>query len=114
MPTFSAAGYMGMLAATVASIFKSVGDYFTAARFSEAPVPPVHAINRGIFTEGFASIISGLMGAGHATTSYSGNIGIIGITKVSVLKNASSRNRVYGITEFFFSVINNCASFLFC
>lgn len=66
MPTFSAAGYMGMLAATVASIFESVGDYFTAARFSEAPVPPVHAINRGIFIEGFASIISGLMGAGHA------------------------------------------------
>lgn len=83
MPTFSAAGYMGMLAATVASIFESVGDYFAAARFSEAPVPPFHAINRGIFIEGFASIISGLMGSGHATTSYSGNIGIIGITKIA-------------------------------
>lgn len=85
MPTFSAAGYMGMLAATLSSIFESVGDYFAASRFSEAPVPPPHAINRGIFIEGFASIISGLMGAGHATTSYSGNIGIIGITKVSIL-----------------------------
>lgn len=83
MPTFSAAGYMGMLAATLSSIFESVGDYFAASRFSEAPVPPPHAINRGIFIEGFASIISGLMGAGHATTSYSGNIGIIGITKIA-------------------------------
>lgn len=83
MPTFSAAGYMGMLAATLSSIFESVGDYFAASRFSEAPVPPPHAINRGIFIEGFASIISGLMGTGHATTSYSGNIGMIGITKIA-------------------------------
>ena len=82
MPTFSAAGYMGMLAATLSSIFESVGDYFAAARFSEAQNPPAHAINRGIVIEGVCSIISGVMGAGHATTSYSGNIGIIGITKV--------------------------------
>nr|XP_022290097.1 solute carrier family 23 member 2-like isoform X1 [Crassostrea virginica] len=82
MPTFSAARYMGMLAATLSSIFESVGDYFAAARFSEAPNPPAHAINRGIAIEGVCSIISGVMGAGHATTSYSGNIGIIGITKV--------------------------------
>nr|XP_022290099.1 solute carrier family 23 member 2-like isoform X1 [Crassostrea virginica] len=82
MPTFSAAGYMGMLAATLSSIFESVGDYFAAARFSEAQNPPAHAINRGIAIEGVCSIISGVMGAGHATTSYSGNIGIIGITKI--------------------------------
>ena len=83
MPTFSAAGYMGMLAATLVSIFESLGDYFAAARFSEAPNPPAHAINRGIAIEGVCSIISGVMGAGHAMTSYSSNIGIIGITKVS-------------------------------
>jgi nucleobase transporter 1/2 len=35
--------------------------------------------------EGFASIISGMVGAGHGTTSYSHNIGAIGITKVSTL-----------------------------
>ena len=64
MPTFSAAGYMGMLAATLSSIFESVGDYFAAARFSEAPNPPAHAINRGIAIEGVCSIISGVMGAG--------------------------------------------------
>ncbi|XP_062567788.1 solute carrier family 23 member 2-like [Saccostrea cucullata] len=83
MPTFSIAGYMGMLAATISSIFESVGDYFAAARMSEAAPPPVHAINRGISIEGVSSIVSGIMGAGHATTSYSSNIGIIGITKIA-------------------------------
>jgi nucleobase transporter 1/2 len=79
---------MGMMAATVCSIFESVGDYFAAARLSGAPLPPAHAINRGITLEGVSSIISGLVGAGHATTSYSENIAIIAITKVSAQKIA--------------------------
>ena len=83
-PTFSAAGYVGMLAATLSSIMESIGDYFACARISGAGMPPSHALNRGIAMEGFASIISGMVGAGHATTSYSGNIGVIGITKVSI------------------------------
>jgi hypothetical protein len=74
---------MGMMSATASSMFESVGDYFAAARLSGAPLPPAHAINRGIALEGVSSIFSGLAGAGHATTSYSGNIGIIGITKVT-------------------------------
>ncbi|XP_061180524.1 solute carrier family 23 member 2-like [Saccostrea echinata] len=83
MPTFSAAGYVGMLAATLSSVIESIGDYFACARLSGAQPPPIHALNRGIATEGFSSIISGMVGAGHATTSYSGNIGAIGITKVA-------------------------------
>lgn len=82
MPTFSVAGYVGMLAATFASIVESMGDYFATARICEVAPPPTHALNRGIAMEGFGSIISGLVGAGHATTSYSGNIGAIGITRV--------------------------------
>ncbi|XP_022311362.1 solute carrier family 23 member 2-like isoform X1 [Crassostrea virginica] len=83
IPTISVAGFAGMLAATISSIIESVGDYFAAARLSNAEAPPPHAVNRGIATEGFASIISGMVGAGHPTTSYSGNIGAIGITKVA-------------------------------
>ncbi|XP_061192833.1 solute carrier family 23 member 2-like [Saccostrea echinata] len=83
IPTASVAGFAGMLAATISSIIESVGDYFAAARLSNAEAPPPHAVNRGIATEGFASIISGMVGAGHPTTSYSGNIGAIGITKVA-------------------------------
>ncbi|XP_060587640.1 solute carrier family 23 member 2-like [Ruditapes philippinarum] len=82
-PTVSAAGYVAFLAATIASIIESVGDYYAAARISGAPPPPPHAINRGIAMEGLSSIVSGLVGAGHGTTSYSGNIGAIGITKVA-------------------------------
>ncbi|XP_048744998.2 solute carrier family 23 member 2-like isoform X1 [Ostrea edulis] len=83
MPTVSAAGFAGMLAATISSVIESVGDYFAAARLSNAEAPPPHAVNRGIAIEGFSSIISGMVGAGHPTTSYSGNIGAIGITKVA-------------------------------
>ncbi|KAL5021812.1 hypothetical protein ScPMuIL_000967 [Solemya velum] len=81
-PTFSAAGYVGMLAATLSSIIESIGDYFASARISGAPPPPPSALNRGIAIEGASSIISGLVGAGHGTTSYSENIGEIAITKV--------------------------------
>ncbi|XP_063434881.1 solute carrier family 23 member 2-like isoform X2 [Mytilus trossulus] len=83
IPTVSAAGFVGMLGATLSSVIESIGDYFAAARISNASPPPPHAINRGIAAEGFSSIISGMVGAGHATTSYSGNIGAIGITKVA-------------------------------
>ncbi|KAK3601384.1 hypothetical protein CHS0354_037699 [Potamilus streckersoni] len=80
-PTVSAAGYVAFLPATLSSIIKSIGDYFAAASISYAPPPPAHAVNRGIAMEGFCSILSGMVGAAHATTSYSGNIGAIGITK---------------------------------
>ena len=85
IPTVSAAGFVGMLGATISSVIESTGDYFAAARISCANPPPAHALNRGIAIEGFSSIISGLVGAGHATTSYSGNVGAIGITRVSSL-----------------------------
>lgn len=75
---------MAYLAATLSSIIESVGDYYACARISGAPPPPPHAVNRGIAMEGLASIFSGLVGASHATTSYSSNIGAIGITKVKL------------------------------
>ena len=86
MPTASAGGYVAFLAATLSSIVESVGDYYAAARISGAPPPPPHAVNRGIAMEGLASIFSGLVGSGHGTTSYSGNIGAIGITKVHTIR----------------------------
>lgn len=47
LPTFSAAGVLGMLAGVIAGIFESVGDYYACARTSSAPPPPPHAVNRG-------------------------------------------------------------------
>ncbi|XP_048746232.2 solute carrier family 23 member 2-like isoform X2 [Ostrea edulis] len=83
MPTLSAASYMGMLAATLTSIIESVGDYYACARISGESPPPAHAVNRGIAIEGFGSLISGAVGSGGATTSYSQNVGAIGFTKIA-------------------------------
>ena len=37
----------------------------------------------GVLVEGFGCILAGLWGTGSGTTSYSENVGAIGITKVS-------------------------------
>ena len=74
-----------MLAGVLASIIESVGDYYACARLSGAPPPPKHAINRGIGMEGIGCLLTGAFGSGNGTTSYSQNIGAIGITKVDEL-----------------------------
>ena len=79
-----------MLAGVLASMIESVGDYYAAARLSGAPPPPTHAINRGIGMEGIACILAGAWGSGNGTTSYSENIGALGITKVGLLKGTCS------------------------
>ena len=86
IPTVSAAGVFGMLAGVLASAIESVGDYYACARLSGASPPPIHAVNRGIGTEGLGCIIAGLWGTGNGTTSYSENIGAIGVTKVRNVK----------------------------
>lgn len=82
MPQFKLGAFVGLLSATIASVIESVGDYHAAARICGVPPPPSHAVNRGILTEGLGSLLAGVLGAGHGTTSYSNCIGIIGITKV--------------------------------
>ncbi|XP_006866196.1 PREDICTED: solute carrier family 23 member 1 isoform X2 [Chrysochloris asiatica] len=82
LPTVTAAAVLGMFSATLAGIIESIGDYYACARLAGAPPPPVHAINRGIFTEGICCIIAGLFGTGNGSTSSSPNIGVLGITKV--------------------------------
>ena len=64
------------------SIIDSIADYYACARMCHVPPPPVHAVNRGIMIEGLMSVVSGFYGTGHGTTTYGGNIGCIGITKV--------------------------------
>ncbi|KAM9695637.1 solute carrier family 23 member 1 isoform 1-T4 [Trichechus inunguis] len=82
LPTVTAAAVLGMFSATLTGIIESIGDYYACARLAGAPPPPVHAINRGIFTEGICCIIAGLLGTGNGSTSSSPNIGVLGITKV--------------------------------
>ncbi|XP_070531836.1 solute carrier family 23 member 1-like [Ptychodera flava] len=73
---------LGMFCGILASIVESVGDYHACARFSGAPPPPPHAVNRGICMEGFCCFLAGIWGSGLGPTSYSENIGAIAITKV--------------------------------
>ncbi|XP_014674568.1 PREDICTED: solute carrier family 23 member 2-like [Priapulus caudatus] len=82
LPTVSTAGVIGLLAGFMSSIVESVGDYYACARLAGAPPPPSHAINRGMFMEGLGCMIDGVWGSASGTTSYSENIGAIGITKV--------------------------------
>ena len=48
LPTFSLPGFVGLTAGILTSVVESVGDYYACARLSGAPVPPTHAINRGM------------------------------------------------------------------
>ena len=82
-PGFTLSAFISFMIATLTSIIDSIGDYYACARVCNLPPPPDHAMNRGIMVEGFSSLLAGSMGAGHATSTYGGNIGAIGITKVS-------------------------------
>ncbi|MEE2887147.1 MAG: solute carrier family 23 protein [Planctomycetota bacterium] len=81
-PQFGLAATVGMLAGFVASIVESVGDYYASARMSGAPVPTRQTVNRGIGIEGIGCLIAGIFGTSNGTTSYSENIGAIGLTRV--------------------------------
>ncbi len=82
VPQFTLAAFVGMLAGYVASIVESVGDYYACARLSGAKVPTSRTINRGIGMEGIGCLVAGIFGTGNGTTSYSENIGAIGLTRV--------------------------------
>ncbi|XP_076965440.1 solute carrier family 23 member 2-like isoform X4 [Callospermophilus lateralis] len=81
-PTISLAGVFGIIAGVVSSMVESVGDYYACARLVGAPPPPKHAINRGIGIEGLGCLLAGAWGTGNGTTSFSENVGALGITKV--------------------------------
>jgi len=87
MPDWSSAtlwaGAVGMLAGYLASMIESIGDYYACARISEAPVPTGKMISRGLGAEGLGCLIAGILQTGNGTTSYSENIGSIGLTKVA-------------------------------
>ncbi|MFT7462329.1 MAG: nucleobase transporter 1/2 [Pseudohongiellaceae bacterium] len=81
-PVFGAAAIVGMLAGYMASVVESVGDYYACARLAGAPPPTAKLVSRGIGMEGVGCLIAGIFGTGNGTTSYSENIGAIGLTRV--------------------------------
>ncbi len=77
------AGVFGMLAGYLASMIESIGDYYACARISEAPVPTGKMISRGLGAEGLGCLIAGILQTCNGTTTYSENIGSIGLTRVA-------------------------------
>ena len=82
VPIFGLAAFVGMLAGYLASIVESVGDYYACARLAGAPVPTRKLVSKGLVMEGIGCLVAGLIGTGNGTTSYSENIGAIGLTRV--------------------------------
>lgn len=110
LPTVSVAGFIGMFAGVVASIVESVGDYHACALISNAPPPPVHAINRGIGMEGIGCVAAGLWGASCGYTSLSNNISAISLTKVASRVTAYFAAGLYVLSGIIFKFNALCAA----
>lgn len=81
MPKFHAGFILATLAAYLASMIESFGDYHACSYMAGGGDPTPKQISRGIGCEGVGCLISGLLG-GFSSTSYSENIGLVGLTRV--------------------------------
>ncbi|WP_436901595.1 uracil-xanthine permease family protein [Halovenus halobia] len=82
-PQFTSSFVIGIFAGVLASMVESFGDYYAVARISEEKAPNSQRINHGLAMEGVGNVFAGIMGTGNGSTSYSENIGAIGITGVA-------------------------------
>lgn len=81
-PLFDLGFFFAVLAAYIASMIESFGDYHAISRIATGHDPSTKQINRGIGAEGIGCFFTGLLG-GFSSTSYSENIGLVGLTKVA-------------------------------
>ncbi|MEX2504091.1 MAG: solute carrier family 23 protein [Egicoccus sp.] len=81
-PIFDFGFIIAILAAYLASSIESFGDYHAISRIAGVGDPDAKTINRGIGAEGIGCALTGLFG-GFSSTSYSENIGLVGLTKVA-------------------------------
>ena len=81
LPQFSLAAIVAVLAGYLASIIESFGDYHVCKNMAGGGDPTEQEISRGIGVEGIACAITGTLG-GFSSTSYSENVGLVGLTKV--------------------------------
>lgn len=83
MPLFTPGFIIGMIAGMLASVIESFGDYHSVARMAGRGAPNAKRINNGIGMEGLGNTFAGIMGTGNGSTSYTENVGAIGITGVA-------------------------------
>lgn len=81
-PKFSAAAIGAILAGFLCVMIESIGDYHSCAFAAGIDDPSESQVSRGIGAEGFNCMLSGLFGS-VGTTSYTENIGLIGLTGVA-------------------------------
>ena len=82
MPKFSLMAIAALLAGFFATMIESIGDYHSVSYASGVSDPDSATINRGIGAEGLCCALSGVFGS-VGTTSYTENIGLIGLTGVA-------------------------------
>lgn len=82
MPKFSLVAFGAILAGFFAVFIESIGDYFNVCNAANLPDPSEATINKGIGAEGLGCVIGGFAGA-VGCTSYTENIGLIGLTGVA-------------------------------
>ncbi|HPF37144.1 MAG TPA: solute carrier family 23 protein [Phycisphaerae bacterium] len=80
-PMFDAGFIVAGLAGYLASMIESFGDYHACSNIAAKKDPTPHQISRGIGCEGVGCLITSVLG-GFSSTSYSENIGLIGLTRV--------------------------------
>ena len=81
-PEWSISALVAVLAGYLASMIESFGDYHACKNMAGGGDPTPREISRGIGMEGVGCALTGLLG-GFSSTSYSENIGLVGLTKVS-------------------------------
>lgn len=81
-PKFDFGFFVAILAAYMASAIESIGDYNAVSRIAGLGQPDNKTVSRGIGSEGVGCIGTAMVG-GFASTSYSENIGLIGLSKVA-------------------------------
>jgi uracil-xanthine permease len=81
LPKFELGFFIAVLAAYLASMIESFGDYHACSHMAGGGDPTPAQISRGIGCEGIGCFLTGIFG-GFSSTSYSENIGLVGLTKV--------------------------------
>jgi uracil-xanthine permease len=81
-PKFSFLAFGALLAGFFAVMIESIGDYHSCSYAAGLEDPSPEVISRGIGAEGLNCALAGFFGA-VGTTSYTENIGLIGLTRVA-------------------------------
>lgn len=82
LPKFNMGFFLAVLAGYLASMIESYGDYHAINVAAQAPPLTCQQISRGIGMEGVGCFFTGIFG-GFASTSYTENIGLVGLTRVA-------------------------------